>query len=989
MNSATPKLALRASVKFDPLETTAMRSRLKSTALSLLLLTLLLSAIPDLSSAQEVDPSMKRNVVFMAGTPSHGYGAHEHYAGCMLLAKSLSRSLPHFQTTVHQNGWPVDPQAFDDADAIVMYCDGGDRHPVNQHLEQIDRLAKRGVGIVCIHYAVEVPKGDSGDRLLDWIGGYFEVHWSVNPHWTPKFTALPEHPITRGVAPFEINDEWYYHMRFRDGMAGVTPILTDIPPQSTLARPDGRASGNPHVRAAVSRREPQHVAWAMERDDGGRGFGFTGGHDHWNWGDPNFRKLMLNAIVWAAKAEVPVGGVGDQPVTLAGLERSQDYDPPEDFDREQIRNTLQLPPDTEDPHAAANAVAQLTVHPDLSATLAASEPMMSNPTNIDIDHLGRVWVCEVLNYRRFRNGQFPERGAGDRILVLEDTDGDGLLDQSTTFYQGRDIDSVHGICVLPDPTSQRIRAIVSAKDSVFYLTDEDGDLQADGKELLFTGISGTEHDHGIHAFIFGPDGKLYFNFGNEGKQVRDRHGRTIVDLAGNVVNNSRNPYQEGMVFRCNLDGSEFETLGWNFRNNWEVAVDSFGTLWQSDNDDDGNFSTRINFVMEYGNYGYKDEKTGANWKAERTNMHEKVPLRHWHLNDPGVIPNLLQTGAGSPTGICLYEGELLPEEFRGQMIHCDAGPNIVRSYPVEADGAGYSARVVNILDGSAKQWFRPSDVCVAPDGSIFVADWYDPGVGGHRMEDIAHGRLFRVTPPSHSTKYAVPTFDFLTVTGAAVALENPNLAVRRMAWTALHDAGQQAESVLLDLLENSNDPRLQARALWLLGKIETRGPHYVQVATKSDNPNLRIVGIRLARQLKLDMVPIIEQLIQDRSVMVRRELSIALRHSKSDKKARLWAQLAAQHDGRDRWYLEALGIGAGPDWDVCLTAWLAEVGDEWNTVAGRDIIWRSRATETPSYLARIVKHEETPPETLPRYLRAFDFLSGPEKEKALESILDF
>ena len=143
------------------------------------------------------------------------------------------------------------------------------------------------------------------------------------------------------------------------------------------------------------------------------------------------------------------------------------------------------------------------------------------------------------------------------------------------------------------------------------------------------------------------------------------------------------------MFRCKLDGRELETLGWNFRNNWMITVDSFGTLWQSDNDDDGNRGVRINYVMEYGNYGYKDEFTGAGWRSKRTNMEKTVPDRHWHLNDPGVMPNLLQTGAGSPTGICVYEGDLLPKVFQGQMIHTDAGPSIVRSYPVERSGAGY------------------------------------------------------------------------------------------------------------------------------------------------------------------------------------------------------------------------------------------------------------------------------------------------------------
>jgi type 1 glutamine amidotransferase len=292
------------------------------------------------------DPAKaRRKVLFLAGDPSHGYGAHDHLAGSRLLAKSLNDSGLPIEANVSHYGWPRDAKAFDGVDCVVMYGDGGDGHMVMKHLAEMDALAKKGVGVVCLHYAVEIPKGPAGEKLLDWIGGYFEADWSVNPHWTAKFASLPDHPITRGVQPFEINDEWYYHMRFRDGMRGVTPILSDLPPRDSLSRPDGTHSGNPQVRTAVARKEVQHVAWAAERDDGGRGFGFTGGHVHWNWADPNFRKLVLNAIAWCAKVEVPSAGVGDQPKTLAELESNQDEEPPADFDREAIRKQFRLPPD--------------------------------------------------------------------------------------------------------------------------------------------------------------------------------------------------------------------------------------------------------------------------------------------------------------------------------------------------------------------------------------------------------------------------------------------------------------------------------------------------------------------------------------------------------------------------------------------------------------------------------------------------------------------
>ena len=637
-------------------------------------------------------------------------------------------------------------------------------------------------------------------------------------------------------------------------------------------------------------------------------------------------------------------------------------------------------------HQPENAVANLDVHEDLDCTLFASEPMMTNPSNIDIDHRGRVWVCEIVNYRRHK-GKQP---AGDRIVILEDTDGDGRADKDTVFYQAKDFFSPHGVCVLPTPEGKGTKAIVSVGDQVIVMTDVDGDDRADKQEVLFSGISGTQHDHGIHAFVFGPDGKLYFNFGNSGRQLKDKDGKPIVDLAGNEIVAKRRPYQEGMVFRCNLDGGEVETLGWNFRNNWEVTVDSFGTLWQSDNDDDGNKGVRINYVMEFGNYGYKDERTGAGWKSNRTNLEAEVPLRHWHLNDPGVVPNLLQTGAGSPTGITVYEGSLLPKVFQGQVIHCDAGPSVCRAYPAVDDGAGYAAETVNVLVGTRNKWFRPSDVAAAPDGSLLVADWYDPGVGGHGAGDLERGRLFRVTPDGHSGGYKTPKFDFQSAAGCVEALKNPNCAVRYMAWTALHAMGGPATGELQKLARDA-DPRLRARALWLLGKMDGQGSAAVAQAVGDADHNVRIVGIRLARQLAdVDTLETAAKLVADKSPQVRREVAIALRHQDSPRAAHLWSDLAVQHDGEDRWYLEALGLSADGLWDQRLDFYLKKAGGQ-NVVlkspAGRDILWRSRGKQTPELLAKIIQSPATGEEEKPRYFRAFDFLDGPEKEAALKSLL--
>ncbi len=1090
-------------------------------------------------SVRAADPP---KVVFVAGTKSHGWGAHEFNAGCLLMEAHLKEALGDgIETVVHRDGWPADAGAFGDADAIVLFMDGGGRHPINDRLGQIGEEIARGCGLMCMHYAVEVPVGRSGKALQDWIGGYYESGWSVNPHWTAKSKLNRDHPITRGVEDFEVKDEWYFNMRFRERKAGVTSVLEAVPDDEARSGSTTYPRGpKEHIVEASGRSET--LCWAVEREDGGRGVGFTGAHFHANFADDGFRKLVLNAVAWTAGVELPEGGLATHKPGEAELDANQDFPKPgaeqdaapEPAERRPAAGRSGVGPDkakfrspvvnratpgqavaieaditgakelflvVEDggdsfshdwadwaeprivvagreqrltdlkwksarsdwgqvrvggnagggelkiagravefgigthatsfihyelPDGATRFLARggldnggtdqaggrpsvrfavyterprlpkpsggggggfepeeslevLAVGDGLQAELFAHEPMLLSPASIDIDHRGRIWVAEIVNYRR-HNGKRPE---GDRILILEDTDGDGAADSEKVFYQGRDIDSPHGVCVLGE------RVIVSAGEQVLVFTDADGDDRPEKKEVLFNVVGGNQHDHGIHAFCFGPDGKLYFNFGNASRGLKTAGGETVVDLAGNRVEANRQPYQQGMVFRCDLDGSNVETLGWNFRNNWEVTVDSFGTMWQSDNDDDGNRGVRINYVMDFGNYGYVDELTGKGWRDKRTNMEEEVPQQHWHLNDPGVVPTMLLTGAGSPTGIVVYEGDLLPAALRGQVIHTDAGPNVCRAYPREADGAGYTAEMLPLLDGAgADRWFRPSDVAVAPDGSLLVADWYDPGVGGHGMGDLEKGRLFRLTPEGHRG-YRAPKHDLSTAAGAAMALRSPNSATRYLAWQALHGMGEGGEAgrELAKLCADS-DPIIRARGIWLLGKMGDQGAaRALELAGRDADPDVRCIAVRLARQLGGDRaLAMAAALADDADPAVRRECALALRGHTGEVAAKLWADLAEQHDGGDRWYLEALGIGAAGNWDACLAAW-RKAGGDIATPAGRDIVWRSRAQATPALLAEIVTAETTPDEEKPRYMRAFDFLSGPEKDAALLSIL--
>jgi len=283
-------------------------------------------------------PATRKKIVFLPGQQSHGWSGHAYTADCKLLARILNENMPAMQAVVLEGGWPKDAGALDGAAAIVIACDGNSLLGRESNWKTLDALAKKGIGIGFIHYALD-PGKEYGKYLLDWIGGYYEQFWSVNPSWLAEFKSLPEHPITRGVKPFKVNDEWYYHMRFREGMTGVTPILTAVPPDSTRRGADGPHSGNPEVRARVGMAE--HVAWACERPDGGRGFGCTGGHTHWVYAQNDFRKLMLNAVCWIAKIQVPPEGVLTKTPTVEEMEADLQGDRPQDLTADRIRRIIE------------------------------------------------------------------------------------------------------------------------------------------------------------------------------------------------------------------------------------------------------------------------------------------------------------------------------------------------------------------------------------------------------------------------------------------------------------------------------------------------------------------------------------------------------------------------------------------------------------------------------------------------------------------------
>jgi len=568
---------------------------------------------------------------------------------------------------------------------------------------------------------------------------------------------------------------------------------------------------------------------------------------------------------------------------------------------------------------------------NLEATLWAESPMLYNPTNIDVDIKGRLWVTEAVDYRNYNNdsAKFLHHPKGDRVMILEDTDGDGKADSSKVFVEDRDLIAPVGIAVIGN------KIIVSCSPSLIIYTDENGDDVPDKKEKFLTGFGGRDHDHSLHAVYAGPDGQWYFNAGNAGPHiVKDKTGWTLragsiytggspynTKNMGNQKSDDGKVWVGGVALRIRPDGTGLKVMGHNFRNSYEVIPDSYGNLWQNDNDDQV-VTCRTTWLMEGGNAGYFSTDGTRYWQADQR-PGQDIFAAHWHQDDPGVMPAGDRSGAGAPTGVVINESEALGKEYLGLLLSADAGRNIIFGYHPAISQSGYDlGKRENFISSLAgdnedyvwndttennknEKWFRPSDVTIGTDGAIYIADWYDPVVGGHQMQDTkGYGRIYRITPKNK--KLIAPKIDLNTTEGQLQAFRNPAINVRNAGFEKLKAGGGSSIGFVKTLLSDAN-PYIKARAIWLLAQLGEKGKAEVEKVLEDKNELSRSTAYRALRSAVKDILPYAQKMSADASPFVRREVAISLADLPYEKTKPVLLELIKRYEGNDRWYLETLG----------------------------------------------------------------------------------
>ena len=625
-----------------------------------------------------------------------------------------------------------------------------------------------------------------------------------------------------------------------------------------------------------------------------------------------------------------------------------------------------------DPNAPKIVPADLfTVPEGLEVTVWATSPMLNNPTNIDFDAQGRLYVAEGVNYR----GKAGRRPEGDRIVLLEDTTGSGHADKSTVFVQDTNLNAPLGVAVLDD------KVIVSQPPDLIVYTDvnRDGkfDPAVDKREVLLTGFNGRQHDHSLHSLTAGPDGLWYFNQGNTGAQFTDKSGKTFrigspynhkpgtsqavdsTEIAG-MKSDDGNVWIGGFTARMNPDGTNVKIIGHNYRNSFEQTVTSLGDLFQSDNDDPP--ACRVTAILEGGNAGFASADGKRAWKAD-VRPGQTTPIAEWRQEDPGTMPAGDVYGGGSPTGVAFYENGALGNKWNGLLLACEAGKNVVFGYFPKPDGAGFKLERFDFLTSNKekefagsdflggkasddlKTKFRPSDVCVGPDGAIYVADWFDARVGGHgTMDDGLSGTIYRIAPKGFRS--VNPKFDLTTTEGQLAALKSPAVNVRNSGFTRLKAQGEKAVPAVAKLLSDEN-PFIAARAVWLLAQMGSAGVAKVTPLLDSKAETTRLVAYRALRRAGHEVLTMSAKMAGDESAAIRREVALTLRDVPEDKSTATLVKLAGKFDGKDRAYLEAVGLGCtGKESSVyaAISKTIGGSSDKWSD-AFTWIAWRLHPAE--------------------------------------------
>jgi uncharacterized protein len=724
-------------------------------------------------------------VFIRSGPKSHGPGAHDH-----------PRFLREWVPLLNERGaratggdnFPTAAQLAE-TDVLILHAqEAGNIAPPDR--ANLLTYLQRGGGLVVIHAGAVA-------RDADWYKGIIGGSWRFG---TTKWLEAPmhlyftdrAHAITRGVSNWSMDDEIYYDM---DLLPEARVLATAYTPKAIETGSRVNKEAQARAAEAVAQRKGVNIydiqpqMWTYEHTaEGGtrpyRAFVSIPGHLYENFNRPNYRAILLRGIAWAG-----------QRANVDELCRT-----------DELGDALRYPEGG--PTAPLKAAAKIEVHPEFNLSLVASEPLINKVMNLDWDARGRLWVCETPEYpngRRAPNtapwkdsgslrGAQTDREPEDRISILTDTDGDGIMDTKHVFADKLEL--------VTSFVFYRHGVIAATSPDIWYLEDTDNDGVADKRTKLYTGLGINDTHAVINNLRWGLDGWIYAT-----------HGYSRGDVTSGDGKKNFGPDGSGVV-RFKPDGSAFEQYSSRNGNTWGLDITWDGQVfWTQPTSGTVFFHTVLpESILEKGKL-----PGTTSWKGMITNQ-RTYPLMSWPEQAYVQIDQVGRFTAAA--GCAIYEGGAWPEKWNYSYFTGEPTLNIVHHEFVRPDGVSYTptkepGREETEFIRSRDLWFRPIETRVGPDGALYVIDFYNQAVIHNDTRGPLHSAANAAVRPDRDHYFAriwrvqhkeakqlkVPVLDPRNLTALIQTIEtSPNAHVKMTAWRLVRenhgDAGMKALAAL-------------------------------------------------------------------------------------------------------------------------------------------------------------------------------------------------
>lgn len=762
-------------------------------------------------------------VFIRSGPKTHGPGQHDHPRFLAEWTKLLN------ERGARATGADTFPTAAQlaETDVLVLNAPEAGNFAAAEERAALETFLKRGGGLVVIHAAAV-------SRDPDWYKTIIGGSWRFG---TTKFLEAPmhlyftdrKHPIVQGASNWAMDDEIYYDM---DMLPEARVLATAYTPKAYDTGGRGNKEAQERAAKAVAERKAVNIydvqpqMWTYERTVSGgakpyRAFVSIPGHRYENFNRPNYRAILLRGIAWAG-----------QRTNADELCR-----------KEELGDALRYPEGG--PTHPAQAAAKIEVHPEFNLSLVASEPLINKVMNLDWDEKGRLWVCETPEYpngRRTLNAPSwkdsgtldpnQQREPEDRISILTDTNGDGVMDKKHVFADKLEL--------VTSFVLHKNGVIAATAPDIWFLEDTNGDEVADKRTRLYTGLGIRDTHAVINNLRWGLDGWIYASHGYSSGDVTSGDGKKTFGTGGSGV------------VRFKPDGSAFEQYNSRNGNTWGLETTWDGQIFWTQ----PTSGTVFFHALLPESVLAKAKMPGTtSWKGMITNA-RTFPKLEWPEQAYVQIDQVGRFTAAA--GCAIYEGGAWPEKWNYSYFTSECTLNLVHHQFVRSEGVSYDVskekgREETEFMRSTDLWFRPIDTRVGPDGALYVTDFYNQAVIHNDTRGPQHGPANAAVRPDRdhyfariwkvqhkqATQLAVPKLEKGNLAALVKTIEtSPNAHVKKTAWRLAQEnhgaAGAKALAAVKRPPIGSKAEQVHASALTAKTDPERLGWMNEFAATKDD-----------------------------------------------------------------------------------------------------------------------------------------------------------